>query len=192
MVKAISWQWFMSLAVARSVPLWCHKCCQDTLETRDSCCRLSLFTKPTSTIVNLTPSGNCWYDIPRTKKFNSVLSVGKTMVTVCWDNKECYCWQLLAKRTTMNSNCYAETQGNLNARLHRAHTQKTCLKCHSSMTTLSCTQVCTPQRPSSEILNGQCCHIHPIILNLPNRLLPALSSKSKPARTPLHQWWGTA
>lgn len=61
---------------------------------------------------------------PRTKKFNSVLSAGKIMVTVSWDNKRCYSWQLPAKWTTVNSNRYAETQGNLNARLHRAHTQK--------------------------------------------------------------------
>jgi hypothetical protein len=46
------------------------------------------------------------------------------------------------------------------------------------MTTLNCTQVGTTQRPPSEILNGQCCHIHRIILKLPIRLLPILSSES--------------
>jgi len=30
-----------------------------TIEARASCCRLSLVTKPGSTILNLTPSGNC-------------------------------------------------------------------------------------------------------------------------------------
>lgn len=128
---------------------------------------------------------------PRTKKFNSVLSTGKIKVTVCWDNKRCYSWQLLAKWTIVNTNRYAETLKNLNARLHQAHTQETWLKCHS-MTTLSCTQVGTPQRPPSEILNGQCYQIHRIILTLPIRLLPILSSERKPVRTPLHQWWGTA
>jgi hypothetical protein len=33
-----------------------------TLEARASCCRLSLVTKPGSTILNLHPSGNCWND----------------------------------------------------------------------------------------------------------------------------------
>lgn len=92
----------------------------------------------------------------RTKKFNSVLSAGKIKVTVCWDNKRCYSWQLLAKWTIVNT--YAETLKNPNIRHHQEHTQETFLKCCSSMTTLSCTQVGTPQRPSSEILNGQCCH----------------------------------
>jgi hypothetical protein len=124
---------------------------------------------------------------PRTKQFNSVLSAAKIKATVCWDNKRCYSWQLLAKGTIVNSNRDAETRKNLNARLHRAHTQDTCLKCCSSMTTLSCTQVGIPQRPSSEILNGQCCHIHPIILTLPIRLLSILSSERKLTRTPLHQ-----
>ena len=33
-----------------------------TMEVRVSCCRLSLVTKCGSTILNLTPSGNCWND----------------------------------------------------------------------------------------------------------------------------------
>ena len=33
-----------------------------TMEARASCCRLSLGTKAGSTILNLTPSGNCWND----------------------------------------------------------------------------------------------------------------------------------
>lgn len=47
---------------------------------------------------------------PKTKKFNSVLSAGKIKVTVCWDNKRCYSWQLLAKWTIVNTKFYAETQ----------------------------------------------------------------------------------
>lgn len=162
-----------------------------TMVARVSCCRLLLVTKPSSTIMNLTPSGNCWNDTktsPSTKKFNSAVS---------WKTRSyslCYSWQLLTKWAIVNSNRHADTLKNLNAHLHRAHTQETCLTCRSYMTTLSCTQVGMPQKPSSEIVNGQCCHIHPKILTLLIRLLPTsiLSSGRKPARTPLHQWWGTA
>lgn len=69
---------------------------------------------------------------PRTKKLNSMLSAGKIKVTICWDNKRSYSWQLLAKWTIVNTNRNVETLKNLNAHLHRAHTQETCLKCHSS------------------------------------------------------------
>jgi hypothetical protein len=43
------------------------------------------------------------------------------------------------------------------------------MKCRSSMTMLSCTQVCKSQRPSSEILDGQCSHI-PTILTSPHHI----------------------
>jgi len=83
-----------------------------TMEDRASCCRLLLVTKPSSTIMNLTPSGNCWNDTiwhPQGQRNSTVLLAGKIEVTVCWDNKRCYSWQLLAKWTIVNSNRHAET-----------------------------------------------------------------------------------
>jgi len=98
-----------------------------TMEARASCCRLLLVTKPSSTIMNLTLSGNCWNDTiwhPQGQRNSIVLSAWKIEVTVCWDNKRCYSWQLLANWTIVNSNCHAETLKNLNAHFHQAYTQE--------------------------------------------------------------------
>jgi hypothetical protein len=73
--------------------------------------------KPGSTILNPNPSGSRWNDIPR-KKFSSVSSGGKIVITVFWDEKGVIFMNFLPRRTTVNSDQYIETLRSLNDNLH--------------------------------------------------------------------------
>ena len=58
------------------------------------------------------------YDIPKKKKFNSVPSTGKIMITVLWYEKGVILMNFLRKRTTLNCDQYIEILRSLNANLH--------------------------------------------------------------------------
>lgn len=76
------------------------------------------------------------------KKFKSVLSAGKIVVTNFWDKKGIVLVDFLPSQAAANSNCYIETVRSLILTFVESVPQEKCKKCCSSMTVLGCTHVC--------------------------------------------------
>jgi len=103
---------------------------------------------------------------PRKKKFKSVSSAGKIMVTVFGMRKVLFLYNFLLRGTKVNSNHYAETLRSLNALLCRVHsTRKMSAVLLFQGNNRSHTSLCT--KKPSQILDGHCQHIYPAFLTLP-------------------------
>jgi hypothetical protein len=123
---------------------------------------------------------------PKKKKFKSALSAGKIMVTDFWDTNGVILVNFLSSGTTVSSDCYVETQRNLNARHHQVHPttkMSEVLLIHSSARRYI--SVCTTEKNIN--LDGQCYCIHPIVLICTIRYDLCEPLRKKSARTPLCQ-----